>query len=140
MLKPFSQDLYHADDNAKHQIIDLFKDYYGLNTWVNPDKYGVDLLGTECGDTFGVEVEVKHEWTDRFSFPFDTVHFAARKVKFFDVLPLVYFVTLNHHRSHALIMSTARFDHCKLVRKQTKYTTTEWFIELPIDVFTQVAL
>lgn len=140
MLKPFSRDLYNADDPAKFQVIELFRNYYGLETWVNPDRYGVDLLGEEENQQFGVEVEVKHEWLERFSFPFDTVHIAARKVKFLDAMPLVYFVTLNHHRTHALIMSTARFDQCKLVRKPTKYTTTEWFMSFPIDMFTQVAL
>lgn len=140
MLKPFSQTTYEADDNAKHLIVDLFRNTYGCQTWVNGDKYGIDLIGKDNNATFGVEVEVKHEWTEEFHFPWDTVHIPARKVKFIDTHPVVYYAVVNHWRTFALITSTARFDQCKLVRKDTKHTRQEWFMAIPLELWSHVQL
>jgi hypothetical protein len=140
MFKPFDAAQYEADDNAKHQIIALFRDCYQTPLWVNGDKYGIDLVGKYQGQPFGVEVEIKHNWTEAHHFPFETVHIAARKTKFLDAFPFVYFTVLNHDRTQVLIVDSDQMEHCKLVRKQTMHTPIEWFMEIPISRFTQFGL
>ena len=49
--KPFSQIIYNADDNAKHQIIEWLMDQ-GFEAWVNPDDYGIDVLATRDGTAY----------------------------------------------------------------------------------------
>lgn len=72
-MKPFDLDLYNADDNAKELVIQWLKGY-GYIVDVNPDQYGIDLIGTDnTGKAIAVEVEVKHHWKGSH-FPFRTVH------------------------------------------------------------------
>jgi hypothetical protein len=54
-MKPFSQDLFDADDNAKHLVIDYLQTQ-GLDLVVNPDQYGIDLIGGLNGELRAYEV------------------------------------------------------------------------------------
>jgi hypothetical protein len=139
MKKAFDRETYDADDPAKHAVMAVFNSW-GFDTRLNHDVYGIDLVGRDSHGLFGIEVEVKHNWTEQFHFPFSTVHYAARKLKFLDAFPTVWFATVNHHRTHALVVSTDYFSEARLIRKHTSHTNDEWFIELPIDLFHQVAL
>ena len=133
MLKPFDTDTYANNDDAKHAVIDLFR-YWGCTIGVNADDYGIDLVGREKdGTVFGVEVEVKHNWTGP-EFPFTTIHYSARKTKLIDSMDEVWFCTVNHDRTHCALLCVSALDNIKLVRKQTSVTSTEWFLEFPIHL------
>ena len=128
MKKPFSQEHYDQDDGAKFQIIDwLTKE--GYTAWVNPDQYGIDLLGTRWGRQFQFEVEVKHNWKG-INFPYSLVHFSARKRKFVSLDVETWFVMLNHERTHALFIDGEHFMASPSVMKNTKYTDHEEFVEI----------
>lgn len=132
-LKPFDQQTFNDDDNAKQLVIDLFR-YWGCTIGVNADDYGIDLVGREKdGTVFGVEVEVKHNWHGD-TFPFTTIHYSARKTKFLDALDEVWFCTVNTDRTHCALLCVSALDNIKLIRKQTSVTSSEWFMEFPIHL------
>lgn len=132
MLKPFDPAVFAADDPVKHRVIELFR-RWNCDLRVNADEYGVDLIGKDraTGDVFGVEVEVKHNWTGSF-FPFTTVHYSARKLKFLDAFPQLHMATVNSEHTHVLILDVHTHDTARMVRKQTSVTASEWFIEFPV--------
>jgi hypothetical protein len=128
MSKPFSKELYDDDDDAKYVVIGWLE-RQGYAAWVNPDQYGIDVLALKDFDEYGFEVEVKHNWTgDRF--PFGTVHFSARKQKF--VAPNHFFTMLNDARSCVLVVDGGTLASARVVSKETKYTSGELFIEVPV--------
>ena len=126
-MKPFSQELYNADDNAKLLMLAwLWKYQPELNWRVNPDDYGVDLV---CDSHWTVEVEVRHAWTGH-TFPFSNVHLSWRKRKF--AKDGAFFVVINHERTHALVIESASLSNAQDTWKETKYTALERFIEIPM--------
>lgn len=127
MKKPFDVELYDADDNAKYTIIEWLYNN-GFVAWVNPDKYGIDVLATRDGDQYGFEVEVKHNWQGE-KFPFRTVHFSARKQKFIGWNH--FFTMLNDDRTCVLVVDEQALRSAEIVSKQTKYTSDELFIAVP---------
>lgn len=131
MSKPFSQDLYNQDDHAKLKVI-TWLEAHGITAWVNPDQYGIDLLGTGPRGNYQIEVEVKHNWSGP-EFPFATVHFSARKDKFASDDLNNFFVMLNDEQTHALIVPGRALVSGKRVTKATKYTQAEDFIEIPAN-------
>lgn len=135
MLKPFNMQTFNDDDDAKYAVINLFRSW-NCDVRVNADDYGIDLIGRDKADgaLFGVEVEVKHNWHGPW-FPFDTVHYPARKTKFMDAMGEVYFCTVNTDRTHCLLLSVSQQTNARLVRKQSSVTSSEWFIEFPIHLF-----
>ena len=132
MSKPFDSELYDLDDKAKHQVIDFLESNH-WEAWVNPDKYGIDLLALDPnGIEYQVEVEVKHNWTgDRF--PYATLHFAERKRKFIDSDRLTLFVTVNHDKTHALVAFDEALSEAAVIVKDTSYTTQEKFLEISVS-------
>jgi hypothetical protein len=130
-VKPFDLALYDADDNAKDQVITWLKSY-GYIVDVNPDQYGIDLIGTDnTGRQIAVEVEVKHHWKGAH-FPFRTVHVSARKQKF--VRPDAYLVMVNHERTHCLTLDYEALSKARLVTKPTIYTTDEQFMQVDVEI------
>lgn len=134
MSKPFSQELYTENDDAKNLIIEYLKSK-GYQAFVNPDKYGIDLMYYEVTDssdpdTQYCEVEVKHNWKGPV-FPFETVHFPVRKSKF--AKPNAMFAMLNHERTHVLFISGQQFIDAPRIKKDTIYTRNEEFIEIKIS-------
>jgi hypothetical protein len=130
-VKPFDLDLYNADDNAKDLVIQWLRTY-GYNVDVNPDQYGIDLIGTDnTGRQIAVEVEVKHHWKGSH-FPFRTVHVSARKQKF--VRPNAYLVMVNHERTHVLTLDYETLSQARLVTKPTVYTTDEQFLQVDVEM------
>ncbi len=130
-MKPFDLDLYNADDNAKELVIQWLKGY-GYNVDVNPDQYGIDLIGEDnTGKAIAVEVEVKHHWKGSH-FPFRTVHVSARKQKF--IRPDSYLVMVNHERTHVLTLNYETLSQAKLVTKPTIYTTDEQFLQVDVEM------
>ena len=131
MNKPFSQQHYDEDDYAKYQILDWLrtKDY---KCEINTDQYCIDILGKRWGKNFQFEVEVKHNWHGQF-FPYEQVHFSARKRKFVTLDADTWFVMLNHERTHALFIDGERFMRSPMVMKDTKYSVNEAFVEVDIQ-------
>ena len=133
--KPFSSAQYDADDDAKNQVGKFVAQHWGLtNVRVNPNRYGIDLLADDDGTPTGIEVEVKHNWQGD-QFPFGTVHFSARKTKFLEECPQVYFAMLNDDRTAMLVLDGSQFTDAKLVCKHTKHTLNEWFLQIPLSKF-----
>jgi hypothetical protein len=135
MQKPFSNAQYDADDDAKTQVAEYVKRFWAVdNIRVNPNQYGIDLIGEINGALAGIEVEVKHNWSGP-NFPFSTVHFSARKTKFLNEKEMVYFCMVNHERTHMIAIEHGGFNDSKLVCKNTKVTQSEWFIQIPLTRF-----
>lgn len=130
-MKPFDPELYAKDDLAKFIVIDWLAGI-GITAWVNPDDYGIDLLGERGSESFMIEVEVKHNWSGRI-FPFNSIHYSARKLKFLDSKATVKFITLNHEWSHLAIVDGDDLGAGQIVKKKTKYTQEEEFIEIPLS-------
>lgn len=128
--KEFSQSLYDANDDAKHQVIAWLEER-GFMAWVNEDQYGIDVQALRMGKQYVFEVEVKHNWGDG-GFPFDSVHFPLRKNKF-AAEDNAWFVMLNRSRTQMLLVSGEVFRESKVVRKATKYTEDEEFVEIPLS-------
>jgi hypothetical protein len=128
--KPFDQSHYDADDSAKHLVIDWLRrrDY---DAWVNDDQYGVDVIALRGDQQYGIEVEVKHAWSGA-RFPFTTLHYAARKLRFVDAAAPVHFFTINEQRTHALVVAGHHLLDSPIVVKQTIYTEHERFVSVPI--------
>jgi hypothetical protein len=135
MQKPFSNAQFDADDDAKIQVAQYLESFWAIdNVRVNPNQYGIDLIGEINGTPAGIEVEVKHNWSGP-NFPFATVHFSARKTKFLNEREMVYFCMVNHERTHMIAIEDGAFHESKLVRKNTKMTQAEWFIQIPLNRF-----
>lgn len=124
--KPFDTGQYDQDDNAKELVIQFLESKF-FKAWVNPDKYGIDVLATKNGLNCRFEVEVKHNW-ETMNFPFDTVHFSARKLKFVD--EYTWFVMLNSPRTHALFVPGEKILAAPIITKDTKFTTAEQFVSV----------
>ena len=131
MNKPFSQQHYDEDDWAKYQIIEWLESK-GYEAWVNPDKFGIDILATRWGRQFAFEVEVKHNWRGKY-FPYEQVHFSARKRKFVALDVETWFVMLNHDRTHALLIDGEHILTAPIDNKNTKYSQNEAFVAVDIQ-------
>lgn len=139
MSKPFSQELYDRDDQAKDFVIRFFIERYNWDAYVNPDQYGIDVIVENERGKFEVEVEVKQAWEGK-KFPYKTLHYAARKLKFAENPDNVHFLTLNKDWTYGLLVSAETIAICKIIRKDTIYTKNEKFIEVPIDNCTPLKL
>ena len=131
MTKPFSQQHYDEDDWAKYQIIEWLESK-GYEAWVNPDKFGIDILATRWGRQFAFEVEVKHNWRGKY-FPYEQIHFSARKRKFVALDVETWFVMLNHERTHALLIDGEHILTAPIDNKNTKYSQNEAFVAVDIQ-------
>lgn len=131
MNKPFSQQHYDEDDWAKYQIIEWLESK-GYEAWVNPDKFGIDILATRWGRQFAFEVEVKHNWRGKY-FPYEQIHFSARKRKFVALDVETWFVMLNHERTHALLIDGEHILTAPIENKNTKYSQNEAFVAVDIQ-------
>lgn len=130
-MKPFSEALYTDNDDAKHQVVEWLLDKENFSfAGINPDQYGIDILGEKDGQQYEIEVEVKHNWKGQ-KFPFGEVHFPARKKKFAKKSEFVWFVMLNHERTHALIVDGIDFVAGTMVKKNTSEYNNDLFIEIP---------
>lgn len=77
--KPFDKELHAECDAPAREVVKEFYARIGINLIDNPNQYGVDLI---CLDkTICVEVERRLVW-DTASFPFKTINFLHRKLKF----------------------------------------------------------
>ena len=132
MSKPFDRELYDRDDAAKEFVITYFTERYGFLVYVNPDQYGIDLIVENERGTFELEVEVKHNWKGK-RFPFQSVHFAARKLKFAQHPDNVHFIMLNDDWTYALLIDGPTFASSPIIRKDTIYTRNERFVEVSVD-------
>jgi histidinol phosphatase-like PHP family hydrolase len=124
--KAFSRELYDKNDWVKYLFIDILNSRYECNPRVNPDDYGIDILT----DKYDYEVEVKHNWTG-VNFPYDTIHYSSRKIKF--VTKRSYFVTFNSDHSRYFIIHSWSLNKAKIVTKNTTYTKSESFIEINVS-------
>ena len=132
MSKPFDPELYERDDKAKDFVRAFFEERYGFIAYVNPYQYGIDLIIENKRGKFELEVEVKQGWTGK-DFPYKTLHYAARKVKFAENPDHVHFITLNKDWTWGLLVSGEVIAQCEIICKDTIYTKNEKFIQVPLD-------
>jgi HJR/Mrr/RecB family endonuclease len=132
MNKVFDEVHYGEDDWAKYKVI-YWLQKHDYKAWVNPDDYGIDVLATKDGKDYAFEVEVKHSWVD-FFFPFQEVHFSARKLKFVLYPAEVWFVMLNNELTNSLFVSAEDFNNVPIVQKNTVYSSAEMFVEVPVGL------
>lgn len=132
MSKVFDEFHFNEDDWAKYKVI-CWLQQHDYEAWVNPDDYGIDVLAKKDGNAYAFEVEVKHIWVD-FYFPFNEVHFSARKLKFADYPAEVWYVMLNNELTNSLFVSAKDFVEAPIVKKDTIYSLDEMFVQLPIDL------
>jgi hypothetical protein len=130
--KPFSKSHYDQDDSAKYQVIQWLRNQ-GYEAQVNPERYGIDVLADRDGEHLKVEVEVKHNWKGPH-FQYSTLHYSDRKRKFLDTPDNTMFVTLNHERTHALVVPGPVLAKSETITKDTIYTRGEKFIEVDVDL------
>ena len=128
--KPFSKDQYDQDDAAKYQVVKWLRND-GYEAQVNPARYGIDVLATKDGRDLKLEVEVKHNWKGEV-FQYNTLHYSGRKKKFLDTPENTYFITLNHERTHALLVPGKVLSVAPIIVKDTIYTRGEEFIEVMV--------
>lgn len=128
--KRFDKMHYDADDSAKYLVIDWLK-RRNYEAWVNEDQFGVDVIAQRGSQRYHIEVEVKHAWSG-LRFPFPTLHYSARKVKFASLDVPTYFVTVNDERTHMLVVSAGKILEAEIVTKDTIYTYEEQFVSIPI--------
>jgi hypothetical protein len=130
-MKPFDQELYDRDDAAKYFVIDWLKAIH-IDARVNPDPYGIDLLATSDSGDYEIEVEVKQNWSG-WRFPFQTLHYSARKYKFLRDEVQTRFITLNKEWTYAAVVKGEALRSAQAIKKNTIYTNDELFIEIPLD-------
>ena len=128
--KPFDETHYEADDSAKFVVIEWLR-RRGYRAAVNEDRFGVDVIAERCREQYHIEVEVKHAWSG-LRFPFPTLHYSARKLKFALSDAPTFFFTLNDERSHALVVSGHRLLQADIITKNTIYTNEEQFMSIPL--------
>lgn len=128
-MKKFDQDLFDSNDDAKLLVVAWLNARRNRAT-VNPDQFGIDVLCENSRGSFGVEVEVKHNWVDG-RFPFDVVHWAERKRKFCQ--PDSWFVMLSSDRRQALVASGVDVGASPVVVKDTRLTVGESFMAVPLS-------
>ncbi|NBR70735.1 MAG: hypothetical protein EBT75_01340 [Proteobacteria bacterium] len=128
--KPFDAALYEQDDGAKHVVISMLEGRRFV-AWVNEDDFGVDVLAERDGLRWQFEVEVKHGWRGPV-FPFPSLHYAARKLKWADH-PRSWYCTLNEEWDRMLLVSGEVLMSCAVVVKDTIYTQAEAFVEVPLE-------
>ena len=137
MAKAFDAKLYEADNPAIHDAIAYLESIDWL-AFENPDRYGIDVIAINPhGDAWHVEVEVKHNWQG-YEFPYKSVHFSARKIKFAYQNSL--FIMFNNDRTAALAVRGSVVAKCPKVVKKTLYTELEEFIEVPIKKCKRIPL
>jgi hypothetical protein len=128
MAKPFSPDLHEANDAAAKDALIKALLKRGILARENPDPYGIDILAVN--KEMGYEVEVKHNWTG-IKFPFQTVHIAARKLKF--AKALMRFVILNKPLTWAIVIKGETAKESPIIKKDTTLTEGEDFISVPTE-------
>ena len=77
--KIFEKSLHDENDIPAREIVKQVYGFIGIDLYDNPDRYGVDLLCDK--PRMSVEVERRLVW-EGGAFPYDTVNFLLRKVKF----------------------------------------------------------
>lgn len=131
MSKEFDESLYRINDpKAKRAMLWwLNKPGETIYEYVteNSDIYGPDLIAIkERMALFFIELEVKHDWREKF--PFKTIHIPYRKLKFMDLSIPTYFVMLN--RDCTRYLSIASSELSDIIIKDTIHTKEEKFFEV----------
>ena len=86
LYKQFNQAIYdECDDIGKKAVIKLLSSK-GMQMSINPDKYGIDLIGIKNANTSGSQIifydaEICRAWKSG-PFPYANVHVLERKKKF----------------------------------------------------------
>lgn len=131
--KKFDKTLYDLnDDVAKGAAVGLFgKLFPHTEIKENTDKYGIDMIIYEDGEVVGyLETEVKNVWKGD-SFPFSTIQFPKRKVKFISLKVPTFFCMINSEGTKALVITGNDLIESPLKMVSNKYIQEgEYFFQV----------
>ena len=136
--KKFSKDDYADNFTAFESIKKRFSILY-LD--LHQEDYGIDVYGylseshKKCGKPpiFAIELEVKHNWKGN-NFPFEDVHFLAKKQKHINREMMSFWVLCNDDCSQAMIMPMQKILNGSLsVVKCKKGIGDDFFYKIPLS-------
>jgi hypothetical protein len=131
-FKKFDKKLYNQNDNKARKAGIKFWKSKGYNIQNNPDEFGPDLIAEKDGDSFFVEVEVKHNW-NKEQFPFNDLQIPERKKKFATIAQKTYFMVFNSILNRAFICSNKTLLNSPLQNISNKYMDNENFFKIPVS-------
>jgi hypothetical protein len=130
--KPFKQESFNEFNDKVMRIVKKNLLFHGYYLEENPDKFGVDflLLNTYCQVRGFVEIEshAKH-WFEHF--PFETVHFLGRKLKY--VKPNSYYIMINYNGVSSVMLPFEELKKYDVIRMDTAVFKEDAIIDVPID-------
>lgn len=133
--KHFDKNLYAAfDQKAKDKVQELLKAYPDLKSCGSPIKTDVDLMVYRDRDhIFNIETEVKAVWTSD-DFPYDSVQFPYRKLKYCILTKPTLFVMFNAKMNKYLSVTSYDMMHSPVNMVRNKYVKFgEDFFQVPLD-------
>lgn len=138
-MKPFDQALFDENDKiAKDAVRDFIKYQWGLEA-IEGEKYGVDLIVRAGESIIGyAEVERRHNWVGKFTFP--TVHVPFRKKKFFEMAKETALFAVSQDMSQAMWARGEDILAAPVVKVDNKYLADEPFFDVPIGRWKTVEL
>lgn len=136
----FDKQSYKDNDAVGKKLLTAFLCKHGHTVSENSDKYGIDLVSEINGKKYYWEVEIKNNvtWTDSSDFPYPTVSFLARKVKWKD--KNFWYVIISGKKFSAIFAHSSKiFDEKyreqKFIRKDNRFGS-DHFYRVPLSVCT----
>ena len=105
---------------------------HGVHLRVNPNKYGIDLVGA-CK----VEVDRKEGWSGD-TFPYPTVVIGYRHVKNYE--PNNFYVMVNKEYSHCIMTSFERIVRSASVKHDNKYEENQDVYNVPLYLWKKMSM
>ena len=139
--KTFDENLYDRHDGAKNSVLKWLLSK-GYNAFVNPDKYGPDLIvGNDSEyEFFYVEVMQKMGWKGE-NFPFPDLNIEERKQKFMALEKPVIFAIVNAEETYAVMASGRDVCGCPKVQVRNKNISSgELFFKVPKSLLTKIRI
>ena len=125
--KAFDQELFEENDPKARKAVMGMLAGVGIETYENPNKYGVDLVVGRY------EIERRECWTGD-KFPFQTVHIPRRKRKFFNT-PIIYCI-VNKEYTHMMYIDSGKIMMCPVREVKNKYVAEgEFFYDVDLELF-----
>jgi hypothetical protein len=138
-MKPFDQQLFDENDRiAKEAVRDFIKYQWNLEA-IEGEKFGVDLVVKDGEKVIGyAEVERRHNWVGKFTFP--TVHVPYRKRKFFEQAPETALFAVSQDMSQAMWARGEDILASPIVKVDNRFMADEPFYDVPVDKWKTVEL
>lgn len=127
--KPFSPRSYR-ENKWVEDLIEKKVEIAGYRLMHNPDKHGIDLLiVNRHGKAIG---GIEAEWHGRYwkkNFPFETVHFLGRKIKY--IKPHYFYMMVNNDGSEALMIPLTDLPKYEIKKMDNRLCDEEGIFDVP---------